>query len=105
MSGSMVERVARELWLAATSFEGKETFWDNMKDFDRESYMIGARAAIEAMREPTPEMVEVAQNMSVFARCDYDGNYAELLPDVEGGSGGIQTLWRAQITAALGRGE
>lgn len=57
----IVEAVAKKLWLDAANFEGKEAFWDTMAAFDRASYHSAARAAIEAtlqaVREPTPEMI------------------------------------------------
>jgi hypothetical protein len=97
MTGSLVERLqlaimneAQLLGIHSLNLDHAETL---------------ARAAIEAMREPTPEMINAARSTPVFATCDWDGSEALLLPDVEGGSGGIQTLWRAMITAAIGEKE
>lgn len=57
---SMVEKVARALWLEAASFKDKEAFWATMSEGDRAPYVNGANAAIKAMREPTPEMIRLA---------------------------------------------
>lgn len=52
----MVERVARAMVAEDSGQEGSMLFDTHWKEFG-EGYMKTARAAIEAMREPTEEMV------------------------------------------------
>ena len=70
----MVERVARAIISSASSYAGYEAnsdYWDSL-----------ARAAIEAMREPTEAMVNAA-------------------PDLRGVDFYPTDVWRAMIEAAL----
>ena len=53
----MVERVARALY-AATPFKQAEGGYHEQSDVYRRSCLLLARAAIEAMREPTEAMVD-----------------------------------------------
>jgi len=55
----MVERVARALH-AMPSEAWSEVPWSVLQAMHKERLMRHARAAIEAMREPTPEMVDEA---------------------------------------------
>lgn len=68
MSETMVERVARAIYDAAAKHEGTGKTWDDLlaligkndRRFAKEAYecvLAEARAAIEAMREPTPAMI------------------------------------------------
>lgn len=54
---NMIERVARAMVVADSGPEGSTLFDIHWEEFG-EGYMAGARAAIEAMREPTDEMIE-----------------------------------------------
>lgn len=49
----MIERVAR----AICAGNLKRFVWDDLTDLERGVYRVQARASIEAIREPTPEMV------------------------------------------------
>lgn len=77
----MVERVARAI------YEGtpRNKPYDHLSAFKRKGYEAEARAAIEAMREPTEAMCTAGRlaNMSII-----------------GGYGG-PTSWEAMIDAAL----
>jgi len=59
MSDSMVERVARALaWHGLTQHGTIVCRWpDDWSQVDADRYRIQARAAIEAMTEPTPWMI------------------------------------------------
>lgn len=52
----MVERVARAMWDA-----GEVLPWDAADEIDKGMFLKGARASIEAMREPTMEMWEAGR--------------------------------------------
>lgn len=60
MSGDMIERVARALY-AATPFKETEGGFDAQSETYRKMCRLLARAAIEAMREPTDAMFEAAK--------------------------------------------
>ena len=57
-SESMVERVARAI--CASDFDGDTAVYDEMSAAQRENFTVNARAAIEAMREPTDAMLMAA---------------------------------------------
>lgn len=100
MSESKVEQVARAI------YEGRNgkgcTAWGRMPRSHRDPYLVDARCAIEAMREPTEAMVDAGRQ----ALRD-----AGLLPAYTdaGGSGQPPLMahmlrtaaWPAMITAAL----
>ena len=56
----MIERVARAL---AESESGKKDFYDSLDVLTRGAFQRDARAAIEAMREPTKEMERAGDDM------------------------------------------
>lgn len=58
MAESMIERVARAMFDATN--EHDET-WDTEAQEIKTTYLIMARAAIEAMREPTDVMVDALE--------------------------------------------
>jgi hypothetical protein len=68
----MVERVARAMY--ADTREGNSTpvgwLWDHEPAELRENYLSNARAAIAAMREPTPEMVETGNHELQLFECN-----------------------------------
>ena len=89
MTDSMVERVARAMyprgWEQDGHFNSRDRAWR------REHALIAARAAIEAMRTPTPEMVKQgARSMAVMS------------PTNEAEYEAISEVWQDMITAALG---
>ena len=75
-SNDMIERVARAIYEGRNGSGCKP--WAHQPKAHQEPYLKDARAAIEAMREPTPEMERVG---------------AEELMSLEG--------WQAMISAAL----
>lgn len=78
---SMVERVATQL---RTSLDGRIDWPPNDNDHERRAFMrMVARAAIEAMREPTKEMVEAGhEQCGIYKHAD--------------------STWSAMIDAVLG---
>ena len=61
MSESMIERVARAIW--GTCAGSKIHPWEHLGEL-REEYRARARAAIEAMREPTKAMHEAYDDIA-----------------------------------------
>ncbi|KKW92634.1 hypothetical protein [Sphingobium chungbukense] len=55
---SMVEAMARKLAIHAC---GGRDDWNKWAEFDRQPYRDQAIAALKALRDPTPEMVEAGQ--------------------------------------------
>jgi len=105
---SMVEVVARALaaqsWDAGGNDAHREAFIDRRWTF----YIPQARAAIEAMMEPTDEMVAVGGFEALEASMAERRHYAEIkarlggLPAYE--SQVQRHAWKAMITAALKEG-
>lgn len=58
----MVERVALALWLD----EFPDCIWESCPERTREDYRGHARAAIEAMREPTEGMLNASRAAAEF---------------------------------------
>jgi hypothetical protein len=97
----MIERVARAISKARFLNGGNEDDdgWDDCSAGLRNDYRTQARAAVEAMREPTKEMwqagtgaIEEAQDFST----DSEGTYEVTTPSDYPGP-----CWRAMIDAAL----
>lgn len=82
--GEMVERVAEAI-ARGRSEGGRKLFvgWANLDPYDKDMWRSAARAAIEAMREPTSEMA----NAGVQAYDDFGLS--------------IPAIWRAMIDEAL----
>lgn len=59
MSETMIEKVAKAIY-NTTGVEGVTLTWEKAKKGSRDLHMEWARAAIEAMRTPTEEMVRAA---------------------------------------------
>jgi hypothetical protein len=98
MPDTMIERVARALYRSAPhdydpNQMGEDETWPDLVD--------PVRAVLNSMREPTEAMLANGERLEVFASCDWDGSSANVMRDVEGGSPGLQTLWRTMIDAAL----
>lgn len=89
----MIERVAKAI-LATT---GEPTMWDHYAPGTQEHYRSMARAAIEAMREPTAAMIEVGD---ASVDLDWSLEPGEGLDGVD-----VTPAWRAMIDAALGTPE
>jgi hypothetical protein len=98
----MIERVARAIY--ETEPYGISTTrdmpWADVHESQKEGFRIKARAAIEAMREPTDGMHEAAEEISVYYddfSCG-DGNITLGLP---GYREKFNQVWQKLITAAL----
>lgn len=91
-----VERVARAMWeresIRATGRK-RLIAWEDEGDDTHSTWMDRARAAIEALREPTPEMVAVA----VKDALEGPGVHAHRTwPNA------VAARWQMMIDAALG---
>ena len=87
----MVERVARAIWQESVG----RADWYKWETFRPDAWgrclsMAQARAAIEAMREPTEAMIEAARNEDDPGFCDEPGFAAP-----------HKDAWQAMIDAAL----
>ena len=85
---NMIERVARALAASDSGPEGSKLFRIHWEEFEP-GYMNSARAAIEAMMEPTPEMIAAVDKVQE------NGSYV-MYETVE-----WQDAWPVAITAAL----
>lgn len=56
MSGEMIERVAKAMW--ERTHDGRWEDRGDGQDMSREIHLEDARAAIEAMQDPTKDMIE-----------------------------------------------
>lgn len=86
-----VEDEARQRWLKDHPDDSPD---EAGIDWKVESYKIIARAAIEAMREPTPNMI-AAGNIEIVSPGE-DGDYLGTLENEE-----ARECWQAMIDAAL----
>lgn len=105
MSDNMVERVARALYArelerarhceAVLSQARGAPIKDTMEPFEdcKEAWLGDARAAIEAMREPTPEMIDAGLAVTPWEECRTGGSRKS---DTT-----ARLIWPAMITAAL----
>jgi hypothetical protein len=89
---SMIEKVARAIYAATAGAWCGET-WEETGQGQRDNAMAEARAAIEAMREPTPEMIEAGAVHGTWSdRCDaFEGAHEEAAKEV----------WQIMLSAAL----
>ncbi len=84
---AMVERVARAIAVCPTAYDVNTRVWETEVQAFREECLALARAALEALRDPTDGMIAAATRASAAA-----GHvYAEYCP----------LIWRAMIDAAL----
>jgi len=97
-----VERVARAMWeresIRATGRK-RLIAWEDEGDDTHSTWMDRARAAIEALREPTMEMVEVGYTEinNNIESWNYDSDSGYAVEDIA-----PTATWRAMIDAALG---
>lgn len=98
MTQSMIERVARAI-LQCDIGTGEPLVCQLafIIDDPKLSAAIIARAAIEAMREPTPEMVDILRDER---RITHESPCRPYITDSD-----MQEGWRAAIDAALKEGE
>lgn len=88
MVESMVEGVARAIY----EVPGRGYEWSNAEEPERKHALKYARAAIEAMREPTDAMMDVMNDVVI------DGpDYVDFYPSMAD----CASLWTAGIDAAL----
>lgn len=88
---SMVERVARAIYEAAQPMmEGRPVPWAVFMFKDR--YYARARAVLDALEEPTEEMVEAGKDEGYCASCGYDGLWHRQNPT---------SLYQAMIRQAM----
>lgn len=88
---SMVEKVARAIY-EATPFPNTEGPYEAQTDEYRRMCKVLARAAIEALREPTEEMANEGMNAGTDADDPYEpGNM----------SSATIPIWQAMLDAAL----
>lgn len=93
---SMVERVARAMALqenaarkaSGFNYHGALDDWENLSETVRNMRRATARAAIEAMRDPTPEMVKLGSYGFEACRADH-------CPDA------VRHIWADMIGAVL----
>ena len=88
----MVERVARAIYASDGEENGP---WNIGTEHARKCYRENARAAIEAMREPTHAMVDEA------VRVAQSGGMSIFYGLVKQGPDAFKALWQHQIDAAL----
>lgn len=94
MSACMIERVASELYAEWTESQIDEYVpWERL--IDKETWLIRARRAVAAMREPTPEMIAEAWAGITSAK---NANRIWRL----GPGPGASDVWRAMIGHILG---
>jgi len=89
MTSSMIELVAEKMREAYSEHIGEPCCsWSKAKAEPRKAWLVCARAAIEAMREPTMEMLQEAGDRVVVGCCNLQ------LADAE-------EVWQAMIDQAL----
>jgi hypothetical protein len=103
-TGSMVERVARAIsseWEKDNfvSYAGSKEFTTHMEKVIRDRLYRQALAAIEAMREPTREMLDMGASAIDDAHDSTRDSYSEYT--ITSGSDYAYPGWTAMIDAAL----
>lgn len=104
----MVEKVARGLWEAEGVAYGwnehdRKYSWDEAVKLDLYGvgpFRIFARAAIEAMREPTEEMIDagVEAKMKLYERLEAEGKNTRIIVVANHPAG---TIYEAMIDKAI----
>ena len=87
----MIERVARAMHCSVNTWAAIPQPWDNLNSTERSAFDLAARAAIAAMRDCTPAMLDAG------SAAHPAGGYVRgtLLTDI------IEAEWRAMVDAAL----
>ncbi len=88
----MIERIARAMWEAREDIEAVDSPNRCTFEADNPEIIAMARAAIEAMREPTEAMIENNEIDHITLRCARAIHSSEL-PCAD--------IWRAMINEAL----
>jgi len=91
MKDNMIERVARALHCSVNTWSAIPQTWDNLNNTERSAFHLAARAAIAAMRDCTPAMLDAGSGAHPA------GGYVRgtTLNDI------IECEWWAMIDAAL----
>lgn len=92
---TMLERTARAMWDAdslhsAENWDAPFVPWQITEEFDRETYRRRARAVLQAMREPTPEMICAGDRTHTYER------FSTNITDAD-----AERCWQAMLDAAL----
>jgi hypothetical protein len=93
---SKVEEVARAIYVGRNGCGCKA--WAHLPKTHQEPYLSDARAAIEAMREPTPEMVRAIRPQEYTIEHYHGSGHHRSFPTL--GSGPVQ-VWQDMIDASL----
>lgn len=104
---SMIERVAEGLWQAESvraTGKRRRILWNEEGDKARESWRFMARAAIEAMRNPTDEMLDACQRALVDTMRDLGWSKAQRAGRLSAQTKSVMR-WNAMIDAALSKAE
>lgn len=91
---TMLERCARALW--ACDQGSIETPFENLSPCALDNLYDAARAVLEALKEPTPEMVSAAEALPQDELADAEYNHRAWLRD-----GAERRIWTAMLTQAL----
>lgn len=96
---TMIERVARAMIANDSGPEGSKLFEIHLDEFG-EGYRSSARAAMEAMIEPTDGMHEAAEEISVYYD-DFSCGDGNITLGLSGYREKFNQVWQKLITAAL----
>ena len=96
MAESMIERVAR----AICAKDPNDYEWDWLTEGGKAHFLDAARAAIEAMREPTEDMHEAAEEISVYYD-DFSCGDGNVTLGLSGYREKFNGIWSQLIDAAL----
>jgi hypothetical protein len=78
----MVERAAMAIYASLGGDDPQATPWPDLREKDKDGFRSQVRVTIEAMREPTPEMVDAADPHGIIMA-------------------NFETAWQAMIDEAL----
>lgn len=96
---SIIERVAKEIFYQSRSMKG----WDDSSESYRDKFRTMARAAIFALREPTEEMVDGADDAFHETLQWYNGynERSRISPRSYASAPFSEAIWRSMIDSAL----
>lgn len=102
----MIEKVARAIRAADMAHAGVDDWpaWESANGEWKDVYRLRARAAIEAMREPTEEMIDagIEAKMKLYERLEAEGKNTRIIVVANHPAG---TIYEAMIDKALESGE
>ncbi len=93
MPDTMIERVARAMWDAREkSFPNRTQLgWEDGTELSRRLMVSQARAGLEAMREPTPAMIDRFVSRALCVSVHGDGGWSNY----------AREQWSAMLSAAI----